>query len=380
MSHVDEGALHAYLDGALDEFPEAEAERVRLHLERCERCVGELEVARRLRAEAETILGLASPDVALPTLEELRAVEKRRRPASPGVRRGLQRLGWAASVAVAMGAGWLLREGQLRQVDVASVAPIAQADVAEVETPEGDTAPTLVSQADEAVAPVEPRPTTSASDGATDTGPRTAAEGTSPVWPGAGAASRPGDSGGARTAVLLEAPDAPAALVDDRQVASRRLATAQVARVSVVSAAPTATSPNATELSPSSGNRSGMRFPVASASAVDGSGMARRRELSDDDLPRDKAVALAVPGHDVRSITNLGTGRVSLGVRVEQSLEGSATFEVFHLELGVAPDVLDPASPGVAEVRVESEEGWVVIRGRLDDATLADLLARLFSP
>ena len=25
MSHVDEGALHAYLDGALDEYPPAEA-------------------------------------------------------------------------------------------------------------------------------------------------------------------------------------------------------------------------------------------------------------------------------------------------------------------------------------------------------------------
>ena len=33
MSHVDDGALHAYLDGALEEYPIAEARRVREHLE-----------------------------------------------------------------------------------------------------------------------------------------------------------------------------------------------------------------------------------------------------------------------------------------------------------------------------------------------------------
>ena len=48
MSHVDEGALHAYLDGALDEYPAAEGRRVREHLDLCPECAERLEVERDL--------------------------------------------------------------------------------------------------------------------------------------------------------------------------------------------------------------------------------------------------------------------------------------------------------------------------------------------
>src|SRR5690606_40448253 len=72
MSHVHEGALHAYLDGALDELPAGEARRVRMHLERCGTCRQRLERERAVRSEAEAILAGARPSVDLPTLEELR--------------------------------------------------------------------------------------------------------------------------------------------------------------------------------------------------------------------------------------------------------------------------------------------------------------------
>ena len=80
MSHVDKGALHAYLDGALDEYAQAEATRIRDHLDQCAECGEQLEIERMLRADAQAMLGLAAPDVDLPSLEELRAYVKRTRP------------------------------------------------------------------------------------------------------------------------------------------------------------------------------------------------------------------------------------------------------------------------------------------------------------
>jgi anti-sigma factor RsiW len=79
MSHVDEGALHAYLDGALDEYPAAEARHVREHLDSCGECLDRLEVERAIRDQAVSILGLAVPEVTAPSFEELRAYA---RPAS----------------------------------------------------------------------------------------------------------------------------------------------------------------------------------------------------------------------------------------------------------------------------------------------------------
>src|SRR5690606_7401652 len=110
MSHVHEGALHAYLDGALDELPDGEARRVRMHLERCETCRQRLERERAVRSEAEAILADARPSIDLPTLEELRLLAG----SGPGReerphRTRLRRLGWAASVALAVGTGWMLR-------------------------------------------------------------------------------------------------------------------------------------------------------------------------------------------------------------------------------------------------------------------------------
>jgi anti-sigma factor RsiW len=83
MWHVDEGALHAYLDGALDEYPAPEARRVREHLETCAECAASLADERRVREEAQEILGLAAPSVEVPTFEELRAYVRSSSPSAP---------------------------------------------------------------------------------------------------------------------------------------------------------------------------------------------------------------------------------------------------------------------------------------------------------
>jgi hypothetical protein len=111
MPHVDEGALHAYLDGALEAYPAAEATRIREHLAGCAACLDRLEEERALRAEAQEILSGADPGMGVvPSLEALRARAASGVERSPMVR--LRRLGWAASIVVAVGAGWMLRGSQ----------------------------------------------------------------------------------------------------------------------------------------------------------------------------------------------------------------------------------------------------------------------------
>lgn len=106
MSHVDEGILHAYLDGALaaladaGELPDgASAADVVTHLRVCADCRSRLEAERAVRESAGLILkdaGLAHIDV-----PPFTALDSPRR-----TRRWLP-LSWAASVVLAVGAGWL---------------------------------------------------------------------------------------------------------------------------------------------------------------------------------------------------------------------------------------------------------------------------------
>jgi hypothetical protein len=114
MSHVAEGELHAWLDGALDQLGEKRAEQVREHLRRCDACQVRLAAEEALRAQAIEVLAMATPRTSeLPPLESL--MERARSAAAAGasVRSRMSRaarLGWAASVVLALGAGWMARE------------------------------------------------------------------------------------------------------------------------------------------------------------------------------------------------------------------------------------------------------------------------------
>src|SRR6185436_12319856 len=129
MSHVAEGELHAWLDGALDQLGERRAEQVREHLRHCAACQGQLAVEESLRARASEVLALAAPRPSdLVPLEAL--VERARSVPAPAAAvlasRGSRwaRLGWAASVMVALGAGWTGRELWLRRGRVETAAHV----------------------------------------------------------------------------------------------------------------------------------------------------------------------------------------------------------------------------------------------------------------
>jgi len=119
MSHVDDGTLHAYLDG---ELSPPEAQGVEVHLAQCPGCRGRLEEERALITRAGELLALAAPpDRELPPF--------RAGDVQPPTRLWWQvrlPLAWAATVALAFGIGTYLGNG---------VEPVPQAQT------ESDTQP-----------------------------------------------------------------------------------------------------------------------------------------------------------------------------------------------------------------------------------------------
>jgi hypothetical protein len=108
MSHIDEGLLHAYLDG---ETAGAERSGLEQHLEGCAECRDRLEQARALRDRSAAILSGSGPArVTPPPFEQVvarsRAVEARRRVFRLN---RLTALGWAATIVLAVGVGWIAR-------------------------------------------------------------------------------------------------------------------------------------------------------------------------------------------------------------------------------------------------------------------------------
>ena len=117
MPHLSDGDLHAWLDGAIA-GTSSEGESLRLHLEACADCACRLEGARELKALSGSILASAVPRDAAPSFEEIQRkalAESNDLGRKSGFRPlrapwlSVQRLGWAATVALALGAGWIGR-------------------------------------------------------------------------------------------------------------------------------------------------------------------------------------------------------------------------------------------------------------------------------
>lgn len=445
MSHVDEGALHAYLDGALDEYPVAEARRIRAHLECCGPCIGRLEEERSVRERASAVLSAADAPVVMPPLEELRRLARSGDSSAPVRARRRSRLGWAASVVLAVGAGWLLRSAlPLTGGDGGSAAGVVASRSESSPTGGGGSA---ARHAREPV-PVDATGASSRLAAAAVPSERTAAPATEGGVDEAGAVSReasdlvdssgrpsgplpaeassrlarvaPADKGdtdaealpprelfaGGAPAPATPAPapgdsvilaDAgaglplgpPSGLAPGAPAGSAEPMAAGVAQAEASGAAGPATGPlrpdadpGADERSRQEAGRAALELRTSAAPPRTGLGSvgidaARGSGEPDSDRRASDPGSLVVPGLDVVSIVWREEGVIPAGVRVLQRLDAERLLELIHLPERVDPASLERAGPGVTELVVPRENGWLVLRAPIDEAALADLLRRL---
>ncbi|HEY0305847.1 MAG TPA: hypothetical protein VGC44_12750 [Longimicrobiales bacterium] len=105
MSHVDDGELTAYADGAYP-VSDPDALRISAHLSTCDNCRTRLEQAHALRDRTAEILAYATPSpVVAPPFETLQAQIA----TSPVKARRHINLAWAATIIMALGLGWFGR-------------------------------------------------------------------------------------------------------------------------------------------------------------------------------------------------------------------------------------------------------------------------------
>lgn len=128
MSHVDEGTIHAYLDGAL---PPVEVGRIAQHLAGCEQCRTRVAEERALIERASSLLALAVPGTRERPAPPLHALRHRRSPWSVRLP-----LAWAATVVLALGLGWFVRGSAFKK----TVAPDRNAYMVLPEAPPGPLA------------------------------------------------------------------------------------------------------------------------------------------------------------------------------------------------------------------------------------------------
>ena len=356
MRHVDEGDLHAYLDGALDQVhPEPEAEAIRVHLRECPECAARLEAEKAVRAEADAILsGTPVGAVDVPPFEELRARAREERPVGgAGPERGpaYRRLAWAASFVVALGAGWWARQMTL---DVSRMSPAA-----------------------EAVEAARPGPAAPRADA------------------GAGADAEADLSGS-------ESPGGLVPPVSDRDVEGSQVVPEDVARTlerarRVTGAVEAEPDPDASSIltrqanvaDTGAGAMAGRRVEEERAESRDATAakaMEEARVEADrqvagapspaafaDEVAVEPGATLAHPALPVSEVRWIDEGRPELGVRVLQTLPGGEPLEVFRIAPPGEPSLLPPLPTGSAQWVRESDGGWVVLRGPVAADSLAVL-------
>lgn len=146
MSHVDEGTLHAYLDG---ELPPAERAGLEAHLEQCMACQAVLTEERALLERASALLGSTRPtERPAPPFQEVR-----RAPRRPWYARTA--FAWAASVILALGVGYYLSDAARPQPYMAQSERVAL-----TATPASESAKTeqrqMLSRENEGFVPARP--------------------------------------------------------------------------------------------------------------------------------------------------------------------------------------------------------------------------------
>jgi general stress protein 26 len=176
MSHITDGLLHAYLDGAMSPDLEAEWMDAEGHLETCSDCRQRLDEARDLREAASNLLASATvPAGAPPAFEDIVAASRTESSSRSGGSwlGSASRLAWAASLVLAVGAGWIGRELLVQNgQDVPALVAERVAAVAEPSEARDEVDADLMAQA-EAESPARER---SFGDRAVDDAPESPAE------------------------------------------------------------------------------------------------------------------------------------------------------------------------------------------------------------
>lgn len=147
MSHVADGELHAWLDGALGHEVPGEARRVAAHLRSCGDCRARLEEVRALRERANELLGSAAAEVGeMPPFEEILAradISERGEQREVGATAGrgpgrpapLRMLAWAASLVLGIAFGWAARSAWEVEANRGSLAVAERSEPLEQAAP-----------------------------------------------------------------------------------------------------------------------------------------------------------------------------------------------------------------------------------------------------
>jgi hypothetical protein len=147
MQHLDDGALQAWLDGPRSGLSASEREEIQRHLSSCEACARRLAGLNESSLRVQTLLsGPESADATVPAFETVLARARQRQ----GLGRRRPRwaaAAWAASIAAAIGLGWLgsnlYRGGGVTRTAVEATKTDSAAPVVAAATPARDTSPTL---------------------------------------------------------------------------------------------------------------------------------------------------------------------------------------------------------------------------------------------
>jgi hypothetical protein len=342
MRHVDEGLMHAWLDGGLQAIADAgelpddlTIEDIRTHLQSCADCRALLEEERELRERAGLVLRDALPPrIEVPPFESVT-------PARP--RRPILPLAWAASLLLAVGAGWW---GSLLWRDEPQFAALQERAVQD-----RAALPMTESQQTARESLVQPQETSPAAGAAGVSRPQAARE-AAPQVAAAPTGVDVADEVASASGLTAQLPPPAIAATEQSVRNDARSALApsvarsgdQAAGVSSL-AAPTAPVARDAEMPL-------QQVPFTAATAMFRENVRRARDdefrwltLSPDDQRRSGTPALIIADAGVPHIAAAATAVPSRLLRVHQTLAGGEPVELFVWSLpAVVQDV--PAEPG----------------------------------
>jgi hypothetical protein len=118
---------------------------------------------------------------------------------------------------------------------------------------------------------------------------------------------------------------------------------------------------------------------AAAPAAAPAAQRARAANNAVDEVEREEeeSGSLVVPGLEVLDVLRVSEGTAFAGVRNLQRLENGDTLEVIYLPEGIDPSLLPPLPVGKSELVRPTPEGWLVMRARVTQAYLQQLLERL---